>query len=118
MISDSMFHHIATLYKHMSVDSFIHTVTDWIILRCYTGFCKSEWCSDHQDTFDTIDDPNWGDRPTSLPVNAGNFSFATKTGRQVHDIKATHNNTIAFTLLGICKQKKNDNGQLLKYLSY
>ena len=48
MISDSMFHHIATLYKHTSQDLFIHAVIDWIILGCYT-------CSHHHDTFDTID---------------------------------------------------------------
>ena len=58
MISNCMFHHIAPLYKHVSRDSFIHAVINWIILGCYTGFRKSEWCSDPPDTFDTVDNPN------------------------------------------------------------
>jgi hypothetical protein len=29
-------------------------------------------------TFNIIDDLAWGNRPTSLPIIAGNFSFATK----------------------------------------
>ena len=38
MISDSMFHYIAKLAAHASEDSLIHTIVDWIALRCYTGF--------------------------------------------------------------------------------
>ena len=34
MISDSMFHYIATLYKCASDDSFAHAVVDWITLGC------------------------------------------------------------------------------------
>jgi hypothetical protein len=99
MIFDTMFHHIATLYKCMSRDSFIHTVIDWIILGCYTGFQKLEWCFDRPNTFNTVDNPNWGDRPTLLPAIAGDVSFDTEMGRQVHDLKATGDSAIAFTLL-------------------
>jgi hypothetical protein len=66
-------------------------------------------------TFDTINDPNWGDQPTLLPVIVGDSSFTTKTGRQVYDLKATCDHTFAFTSLCIRKQKNNDNGQLLTY---
>jgi hypothetical protein len=52
MISDSMFHYMATLYKRASDDSFVHAVVDWITLGCYTGFRKLEWCSDHPVFFD------------------------------------------------------------------
>ena len=38
MISNSMFHYIATLYKRAFENSFIHAVVDWITLGCYTGF--------------------------------------------------------------------------------
>jgi hypothetical protein len=54
MISDSMFHYIADLASHASEDSLIHAISDWIVLRSYTGFRKSEWCSDHHDSFATI----------------------------------------------------------------
>ncbi len=42
MISDGMFHFIARLAKCSSQDSFVRTITDWIILGAYTGFLKSE----------------------------------------------------------------------------
>ena len=38
MISNGMFHFIASLAKHSSQDSFVHTITDWIILGAYIGF--------------------------------------------------------------------------------
>jgi len=80
MISNSMFHYIATLYKRSSNDSFVNAAVDWITLGCYTGFCKSEWCSDNPDSFTTIDDPNWGSRPTALPIIASDFAFTTESG--------------------------------------
>ena len=115
MISDSMFHHIACLYIGASADSFVHDVIDWIILGCYTGFCKSEWCSDHHKTFNTIDDPNWGNCPMALPIIADDFGFSTEKGQHIHDLASTLDNTIAVTSLCIQKQKKNDNGQTLTY---
>jgi len=63
-----MFHYIAALYKRASDDSSVHAVVDWITYGCYTGFRKSEWCSDHHDSFATIDNPHWGHRPSALPV--------------------------------------------------
>ena len=60
MISDSMFHYIATLSEDASEDSFIHAVVNWIALGSYTGFQKSEFCLDHHDTFATINNPYWG----------------------------------------------------------
>jgi hypothetical protein len=86
MISDSMFHHIANLASCTSEDSLVRPITDWIMLGCYTGFRKSEWCSDDHDNFTTISDPNWGDRPNALPVITEDFSFSSATGRHVHDI--------------------------------
>ena len=38
MVSDSMFHYLARLYRCPSPDSFVHAVINWIILGCYTGF--------------------------------------------------------------------------------
>ena len=58
MISDSIFHYIAILSKRASKDSFVHTIVNWITLSCYTGFRKSEWCSNYHVSFATIDDPN------------------------------------------------------------
>jgi hypothetical protein len=42
MLSDSMFHYLARLYKRASADSFIHAIINWIVLGCYTDFCKLE----------------------------------------------------------------------------
>ena len=61
MISNSIFNHIATLYKCTSQDLFVHAVIDWVILGCCTIFKKLEWCTNHPATFDTINDLNWGD---------------------------------------------------------
>jgi hypothetical protein len=86
MISDSMFHYIADLSSCASEDSLIHAISDWIVLGSYTDFRKSEWCSNHSDSFAWIDDPNWGNRPTALPVIVDDFTFSSTTGRQVHDL--------------------------------
>ena len=57
MFSDGMFHLIAQLTKCASQDSFVQAITDWIILGSYTGFQKSEWCSNHPEDIATITDP-------------------------------------------------------------
>ena len=54
-------------------DSFVHAVVNWITPGCYTGFGKSEWCSDHHVSFATINDPNWGHHLTALPVIASHL---------------------------------------------
>lgn len=41
MISDSMFHYRAHLACHASLEYFIRAISNWIILKCYTGFQKS-----------------------------------------------------------------------------
>ncbi len=115
MISDSMFHYITSLASRASEDSLVHTITNWIALGCYTGFRKSEWCSDYHDSFATIDNPNWGDQPAALPVIASNFTFTTKSRRCVKDLVTSTDNTIVFVLLCFCKQKNNNNGQSLTY---
>ena len=115
MISDSMFNYIANLASRASPDSLVRSITDWIALGCYTGFRKSEWCNNHHESFDTINDPNWGDRPSALPVIVEDFSFSTATGRRVHNVAAAPNNDITFTTLCFRKQKNNDNGQTLTY---
>ena len=115
MISDGMFHFIARLTKRASQDSFVRAVTDWIILGAYTGFRKSEWCNDHPVDFETITDPQWGTRATSLAIIAEDFSFATCTGARLDDIHNITDSNITFTTLCIRKQKNNDNGQLLTY---
>jgi hypothetical protein len=115
MISDSMFHYIANLASRASEDSLVRAVTDWIILGCYTGFRKSEWCSDNHDTYATIDDPNWGDHPNALSTIVEDFSFATATGRRIHNVDATPDDIISFMTLCFRKQKNNDNGQTLTY---
>jgi hypothetical protein len=110
-----MFHYIANLASRASEDSLVRAVTDWIVLGCYTGFRKSEWCSDNQDTYATIDDPNWGDHPNALPTIVEDFTFATATSRRVHDVHATPDGVITFTTLCFRKKKNNDNGQTLTY---
>ena len=115
MISDSMFHYIVNLASRASTDSLVSAITDWIVLGCYTGFRKSEWCCDHHELYPTIDDPNWGDRPNALPTIADDFSFTTATGRRIHDVDATPDTDITFTTLCFRKQKNNDNGQTLTY---
>ena len=115
MISDSMFGYIARLTSRASEDSLIKAIGDWIALGCNTGFRKSEWCSDHQDTFATIDNPNWGDRPRTLSIIAGDFRFSTITGRHIHDVSAVDDGGVIFTSLCFRKQKNNDNRQTLTY---
>jgi hypothetical protein len=115
MISDSMFHYIAKLASRAFEDSLVRAVTYWIVLGCYTGFRKSEWCSDNHDTYATINDPNWGDRPNALPTIVEDFSFATATGRRIHDVNTTPNDIVTFTTLCFHKQKNNVNGQILTY---
>jgi hypothetical protein len=117
MISSSLFHYIANLASRASKDLLVCAITDWIVLGWYTSFCKSEWCSGNQDSFATIDDPNWGDQPNALPIITEDFSFSSATGRRVHDITATPNNDITFTSLCFRKQKNNDNGETLTYQS-
>jgi hypothetical protein len=115
MISDSMFHYIAKLATHASKNSLVCEITDWIALGCYTSFRKSEWCSDNHNSFATINDPNWGDRPDALPIITEDFSFASVSVRCVHDVHTTPDDDITFTTLCFRKQKNNDNGQTLTY---
>jgi hypothetical protein len=115
IISDSMFHYIASLTSHTSEDSLVHAVMDWIALGCYTRFQKSEWCSDNHDLYVTIDDPNWGDRLNALPIITKDFSFASTSRRCVHDVHTTPDNDIIFMTLCFRKHKNDDNGQTLTY---
>jgi hypothetical protein len=115
MISNSMLHYIANLASWASEDWLVRAITDWIALGYYTGFQKSEWCSDNHEVYATIDDPNWGNRPNALPIIAKDFSFASATGRRVHDVDATADEAITFTSLCFRRQKNNDNGQTLTY---
>ena len=55
-------------------------------LGCYTGFCKSELCSNNHDAFAIITNPNWGNHPNALPIIAEDFSFSSSTGCRVHDM--------------------------------
>jgi hypothetical protein len=103
MISDSMFRDIANLASRAS-ESLVCAVTDGIVLGCYTGFQKSEWCSDNHDIYATINDSNWGDRPNALPIIVEDFSFTSATGRCVHDVNAMPNDDITFTTLCFHKQ--------------
>jgi hypothetical protein len=112
MISDSIFHYISNLSSCASKDLLVHSITNWIALGSYTGFHKAKWCSDHHDIFATINNPNWGDRPTALPMV---FSFFSTTSHHIDDVTATSNDNITFMSLCFHKQKKNDNGQTLTY---
>jgi hypothetical protein len=60
---------------------------------------------DHDNSFDIIDDSNWGDHPTSLPFITNDFGFSTTTGWGIHDLTVSLDDSIAFTMLCICKQK-------------
>ena len=59
-LPNSMFHSLARLYNR-STASFVRAVVNSIVRGCYTGFRKSQWGSNHQDSFNTISDPIWGD---------------------------------------------------------
>ena len=115
MISDGMFHFVARLAKHLSQDSFIHAITDWIILGAYTGFQKSEWCNNYPVDFERITNPQWGTCATSLAIIADKFRFTTATGSCFDNIRHIADTDIVFTIVCICKQKNNDNGQQLTY---
>ena len=115
MISNSMFHYITNIASCASKDLRVHSIVDWIALCCYTGFHKSEWCSDNNDSFTTINDPNWGNCPNMLSIVARDFSFSSATGCRIHDIAATPNDDITFMSLCFRKQKNNDNRQTLTY---
>ena len=108
MISNSMFHYITQLSSCTSGDSLVCGIVDWIALGCYNWFQKLEWCSDHHDSFATIDDPTWGNHPTALPVIASDFRLSTESLPDEH---------IMFTTLCFHKQKNNDSGQTLTYHS-
>jgi hypothetical protein len=103
MISVSMFHYIANLALRASEDLLVCTVTNWIALGCYTGFSKSEWCSNNHDLYAIIDNPNWSDRPNALPIIAEDFSFASVTGRHIHNVHS-HPTTISPSRL--CESKE------------
>jgi hypothetical protein len=108
VIFDSMFHYIAKLAAHASEDSLVCTVVDWIALSCYTGFQKLEWCSKHHDSFTTIDDPNWGNHPTVLPIIVSDFHFATDSGCCIHDLASSLDKSIVATSLCFHKPINND----------
>jgi hypothetical protein len=97
MIFNGMFHNIARIYSRTSLDSFIKAIIDWIILGSYIGFQKSKWCSNHHDAFITIDDPNWGDRPTLLSIIADNFSFTMESGQCPSCLLTINDDDIVFT---------------------
>ena len=105
ILSNGMFHFIAWLVKCSSQDSFVHPITDWIILGAYTGFQKSEWCNDHTENFKRIIDPQWGSHAAALAVISEDFSFATATSLSLHDIYLIANNDITSITLCIWKQK-------------
>jgi hypothetical protein len=100
MLSNSMFHSLAHLYKR-STASFVHAVINSIVLGCYTGFRNSEWGPNHQDSFNTISDPNWGDCPMALPVITEDFGFSTETSQRIRDLVTTSGSTIAVPALCI-----------------
>ena len=92
---------ILGLHQCASPDSCIHAVINWIILCCYTGFWKSEWCSNHPSTFTMINHPNWVHRPKALPIIADNFSFIMEAGKCAPNVYTHGNATIVFTSLCI-----------------
>jgi hypothetical protein len=50
-----------------------------------------------------------------MAIIAEDFSFASVTGRHIHDVHATPSDDITFTTVCFGKQKNNDNGQTLTY---
>jgi hypothetical protein len=110
-----MFHYIANLASHASENSLVRAIKDWIALGCYTGFRKSEWCSNNHNLYATIDNPNWGNQANALPIITEDFSFVSVSGQRVHDVHTMPDNDITFTTLCFWKQKNNDNGQTLTY---
>lgn len=73
------------------------------------------WCSSHHTTFETIDNSQWGDHTTSLPIILDDFSFMTESQQCTTNIQSIHDDNIVFTILCICKQKNNYNWQKLTY---
>ena len=113
MISNSMLHYIARLTCHASCDSLVRSITDWIILGCYTSFHKSQWCSIYHSIFKTIDGPQWYVDVTVLPIISHDFSFMTESSHCLLNIHSTHDNNIGFTMLCIHRQRTMTTGKNL-----
>ena len=115
MISDSMFHYMVKLYGQAHPDSLVASLCEWCFLGRYTGFRKSEWCSDHPHEYAKILDPEWGNKPNAIPLIAEDLTFLGPEGQYLGDIDNFADSDAAFNHLRIRHQKNNDNYQTLTY---
>lgn len=128
MIHDVMFQHIIQIYKKhkdTSPNDLITALCEWMFLGRYVGFRSAEWCHESPTSYKRIDDEEWGDRPDSLALILGDFSFASADGtpfviptswwgKHFSSVPSS----IHYTELEIRKQKNNDNGAKLTYAKH
>jgi hypothetical protein len=93
----------------------VAALSKWCFLGRYTGFRKSEWCSDHVHKYAKITDHEWGDKPNTTPLIAEDFTFLGSGGEHLGDIDNFADSAAAFKHLRICHQKNSDNHQTLHF---
>jgi hypothetical protein len=128
MIHDAMFHFIIQQYKKFrthSPDALVTALCEWLVLGRYVGFRSAEWCHESPTTYKRIVDEEWGDRPDSLALILGDFSFATCDGTPFTVPSTWYGrhftslpSPLHYTTLEIRKQKNNDNGATLTYAKH
>ena len=106
MVSDSMFHYMVILYGQAHPDSLVASLCGWCFLGRYTGFQKSEWCSDHPHEYAKILDPEWGNKPNAIPLIAEDLTFLGPEGQYLGVIDNFADSDAAFNHVRIRHQKK------------
>lgn len=125
MIHDAMYEHLVSTYRtrlKVDPDSLVPSLIEWLLLARWVGPRRAEWCSDSPTSWETIDDPEWGDRPNARPFIFDDMVFTTSTGRKItfpksvwSDPHADLPSDVAYLELTFRKQKNNDNYQKLTY---
>ena len=101
-------------YKLTSSDSHTAALCDWIFLRRYNGFWKSEWCNNHHTKYACIEDPLWSG-PDAILFIAKDFSFFSPAGIKLSDIPNLSINQVGYSTILHCRQKNKDNFQTIPY---
>jgi hypothetical protein len=115
MISESMLCHMIKLYERAHPNSLVAVLSEWGFLGCYTGFRKSEWCSDHAHEYAKITDHVWCDKPNAILLIAEDFTLLGSGREHLGDIDNFEDSAAAFNHLCIHHQKNNDSYHTLTY---